>query len=104
MYKAETAFLCARASYCIERRINLGKPMKTYTGKEMAAKMRDGEFDRVETLAPLRTYDASGNRKGTATATRVEIPEATLGGRLGKIKFHITRTTNSGAVVVELIV
>lgn len=78
--------------------------MKTYTGSEMAAKMRDGEFDAVETLAPLRTYNAKGERQGTATATRVEIPEATLGGRLSKIKFHITRRTNDNKVVVELIV
>jgi len=37
--------------------------MTTYTGKEMAAKMRDGEFDTVETFATLPTFNDKGNAK-----------------------------------------
>lgn len=78
--------------------------MKTYTGREMAAKLRDGDFEAVETFAPLPTYDATGERRGTATATRVRLPESTLEGQLGKIKFHITRKQRDGSVTVDLIV
>ena len=70
----------------------------------MTAKLRDGDFETVETLAPLPTFDASGERRGTATATRVRLPESTLEGRLGKIKFHITRKQKNGTVTVDLIV
>lgn len=78
--------------------------MKTYTGREMAAKLRDGDFDAVETLAPLPTFDASGKRRGTATATRVLLPESTLGGRHGKTKFNIVREQKDDTVLVQLIV
>lgn len=72
-----------------------------YTGREMAAKMRDGEFDVVETFANLNTYNARGEKQGEATATRVHLPESTLEGQLGKVKFSIERRKEN-KVIVEI--
>lgn len=75
----------------------------TYTGREMAAKMRDGEFETVELLANLNTYNARNEKQGEAIGTRVHLPEATLGGRLGDLKFSIEREVErENKVVVEL--
>lgn len=76
--------------------------MKTYTGREMAAKLRDGDFKAVQSLASLPTYDATGDRRGTAHAARVRLPASTLASRLDKTKFNIIRKQNDGTVLVQL--
>ncbi len=77
--------------------------MKTYTGRELAAKMRDGEFEAVETLANLNTYNAYDKKQGTAVGARIEIPEDTLMSRFSNFKFSIeNRYDLENKVVVEL--
>jgi len=77
--------------------------MKTYTGRELAAKMRDGGFETVETLASLNTFDAEDEKQGTAIGVRVEISENTLMGRLSNLKFSIENQYDfENKVVVEL--
>ena len=51
--------------------------MKTYRGRELAAKMRDGDFETAEMLVHADTFDARGNRKGERQM-RVEVPHDTL--------------------------
>lgn len=77
--------------------------MKTYTGRELAAKMRDGEFETVETLANLNTFDAEDEKRGNAVGVRVEISEDILMGRLSNLEFSIeNRYDLKNKVVVEL--
>lgn len=77
--------------------------MKMYTGRELAAKMRDGEFETVETLANLSTLNAEDEKQGTAVGVRVEISEDTLMSRFSNIKFSIeNRYDLKNKVVVEL--
>ena len=71
----------------------------TYTGREVAAKMRDGEFDTVEVFAEINTYNARGEKQGTAVATRVEIPESTLMNRLRSTRIEIDHIHNNTAYV-----
>lgn len=79
---------------------NQDSPMEgTFTGREVAAKMRDGEFDTVEVFAEINTYNTHGEKQGTAVATRVEIPESTLMDRLRKIRISIERVRNDTAYV-----
>jgi len=77
--------------------------MKTHTGRELAAKIRDGEFDTVETLANLNTFDAEDEKQGTAVGVRVEISEDTLNSRLSNLRFSIENQYDfENKVIVEL--
>lgn len=76
--------------------------MSTLTGREMAAKIRDGEFDTVSTIANLNTYNARGEKQGEAIGTRIELPESTLEGRLSTIRFSIDRVKDGTAYVKRL--
>jgi len=71
----------------------------TFTGREMAAKMRDGKFDTVEVLATINTYNARGEKQGEAIATRVQVPESTLMGRLRKTRMEIDHVYGETAYV-----
>ena len=75
---------------------------RIYTGREMAANLRDGQISAVETFANLDTHNARGEKQGEAVATRVELSEATLGGRLGKLRFNIERVRSDGTAIVEI--
>lgn len=77
--------------------------LETFTGRELAAKMRDGDFDTVETLASLNTFDVGDEKQGIAVGVRVEISEDTLMSRLSNLKFSIENQYDSeNKVVVEL--
>ena len=77
--------------------------METFTGRELAAKMRDGDFDTVETLASLNTFDVGDEKQGTAVGVRIEISEDTLMSRFSNLKFSIENQYDSeNKVVVEL--
>jgi hypothetical protein len=71
----------------------------TFTGREMAAKMRDGKFDAVEVLATINTYNARNEKQGEAIGTRVEIPESTLMDRFGSTRIEIVRVEDNAAYV-----
>lgn len=66
----------------------------TFTGSEIAAKMRDGAIDTVEMLVYASTVNARGEKQGERLM-RVQVPQKSLTGSFGggqSKRYEITET------------